>query len=82
MEGTGFWARAHVLAVFRGCSMLPAGREDPPPHTGISDVDTSQASASCSCPGAWCVLLERLLGLRLSFIDPKSGIPFRLSGWG
>lgn len=81
MEGAGFWARAHVLAVFRGCSMLPAGREAHPPHTGISEADTSQASSSCSCPGAWCVSLERLLGLRLSFIDPKSGIPFRLSGW-
>lgn len=27
MEDTGFWARAHVLAVFRGCSMLPAGEK-------------------------------------------------------
>lgn len=39
-------------------------------------------SVSCSCLRAWCVLLGVTSGSEaLSFVDPKSGIPFLLSGW-
>lgn len=38
-------------------------------------------SASCSCPGAWYILLRVTSGSEvLSFIDPKSGIPCHLPG--
>lgn len=59
---SGFWARARVLAVFRGCGVLPAGRGGHPPHTGISDVTPLRPSASCSCSGTWCILLGATSG--------------------
>lgn len=52
-----FQARAHVLAVFRGCSVLPAGRGGHSPQAGASDDDMSWAMnilllPSQSCPAA------------------------------
>lgn len=76
MGAHGFWARAHVSAVFRGCGAPPAERGGHPPHTGSSDADTSQAVGIVLLPWG----LVRLAGSDF-WVDPKSGIPFRLSGW-
>lgn len=82
MEAHGFWARARILAVFRGCRTSPAVRGGHPPHFGSSDVDTSQAISIVLLVWAWCILPGVTSGSEaFSFVDPKSGIPFCLSGW-
>lgn len=65
--------------------MPPAGRGGHPPHTGTSDVHTSQAISIlllpfCSCHGAWCISLGATSGSEALIHRSQVWDPF-LSVW-